>query len=241
MQVDLRSPGLRVPHVLPVDDEQLQRAAPTGRLSCALRSGDRGRPAPRSRTAGAPACRYFSASSTASWMETRGGVLDATQLRGGDPKHAVDDRQALEPPVRRHVCVELASIVDVPRRRYGSASPGHSRRCLRVLTVSLRDSLRIASGGISAAAALPTRRALQRAGPRARVSTRIATLADSESPKRDRAISSAAMAASHPLFPCSPPARASACSMVSVVSTPNATGTSYSARPAEPAGRLPAT
>ena len=42
------------------------------------------------------------------------------------------------------------------------------------------------------------------------------------------AISTAAAAASAPLLPCAPPARASACSSVSAVTTPNATGTPVS-------------
>src|SRR4030095_10579666 len=53
---------------------------------------------------------------------------------------------------------------------------------------------------------------------------------------RSDAISIAAVAASHPLFPCLPPARSSACSSVSVVRTPNVTGTPV----ASAASRIPA-
>src|SRR5436190_404097 len=47
------------------------------------------------------------------------------------------------------------------------------------------------------------------------------------SASRSEAISSAAIAASHPLLPCLPPARSRAWSNVSVVSTPNVTGTPF--------------
>src|SRR5437588_680024 len=45
---------------------------------------------------------------------------------------------------------------------------------------------------------------------------------------RTSAVSMAAIAASHPLLPCLPPARSRACSKVSVVSTPKTTGTPVS-------------
>src|SRR4029453_434335 len=60
--------------------------------------------------------------------------------------------------------------------------------------------------------------------------------------RRTCTISSAVTAASYPLLPASPPARASACSMVSVVSTPNATGRSWPrATAAIPLAASPAT
>src|SRR4029450_7153607 len=59
---------------------------------------------------------------------------------------------------------------------------------------------------------------------------------------RSDAISIAAVAASHPLFPCLPPERSSACSSVSVVRTPKVIGTPVAAAASRiPAAACPAT
>src|SRR5690606_4823025 len=75
-----------------------------------------------------------------------------------------------------------------------------------------------------AAAQLPRVQRLQRAAAGARARLHVDALAHASLPYR-LAISSAAMAASAPLLPALVPERSIACSMLSVVRTPNATGT----------------
>src|SRR5665213_4609247 len=64
---------------------------------------------------------------------------------------------------------------------------------------------------------------------RAHEAARCSTVRRGRKSRSSDTISIAATAASAPLFPCLPPARSVACSMVSTVSTPNVAGTPVAA------------
>ena len=74
VQVDLGSAGQRVRAILPIQDEQLQRASPGPAVPAALPVRRMSASSTPFTKRGLSAVPYFSASRIASWMETRGGT-----------------------------------------------------------------------------------------------------------------------------------------------------------------------
>ena len=118
------------------------------------------------------------------------------------------DAEALEAPVRRHLgelahrarAALITTCARAVRRRVRSS--GGTERSSQIC-VATRSSCCLA-------AQVPRVQRLQRARARARLNSR----PRHRSRSNRSAISSAASAASQPLLPCAPPARASACSIV---------------------------